>query len=430
MDFGFESSLIILLLVALLVILICHKQIKSSVLDHKENNGNNENFDNKTIVYLDDPVYDNFMNDMMYNKIEKKKRKLKNNYCVASKHHKHHKYNKHHNTHDIISDMDELVSMMGKNKSCRKKIHTLRIKPEVNVEFADMQYHKDYNDVITAINNLTSQKELFNMGFLPVIETEPNKGNVKSLVKLFMSKMNNDILNNVQEYLHVNSGWNDMGKRRREKSGFEQQMEELGLPGSLYNEPAEKAPIKLIKIDKSVQFTTDDQIRFTIYIIVQKENVKDQMVLQVQFFMEREDLSGQRDDRANFFEKGLDSPKKDSVNIDPNQLVIIEQVFILGYLTNETSPKTKMDKFHNYDNTQRIDGTIDQEKVIKMMLIKHKERENELNSFVNTLNDDSREIYDISGPSGVDQYSQFTNTRTIMDDFAQFPQRAFGDVVI
>lgn len=460
MDFGFESNLIIFLMIALLVLLIYHKQIKSNVSDH---NKNNEGYDNIKVIStlsLGDRLaskskdFEGTLNDNDSNKViileidddneysekHKKKRKHKNKKCSD------HKY-------DMLSlldqnlDMNELVNAMNKKPKHTKHNlkHSLKhslnhhngghnklqkcgspVKRAVNTEFAEMQYHMDYNDVMTAINNLTSQKELFNMGFLPVAESEPNKGNVKSLVKLFLDKMNDEIKNNVQEYLHVNSGWNDMGKRRREKSGFEEQMEELGLPGSLYNEPASNAPINLIKVDKSVQFTTEDQIRFTIYIIVQKENVKDQMVLQVQFFMEREDLSGLRDDRANFFEKGLTN-ETDATHIDPNQVVIIEQVFILGYLTNETRPRTKMDKFNDYGDTQRIDGTIDQEKIIKRMLIKHKERETELNSFIHTLDDDAKEIYETTG---VDSYSRYKNTRTIMDDLAHFPQRSFGDITI
>ena len=112
------------------------------------------------------------------------------------------------------------------------------------------------------------------------------------------------------------------------------------------------------------------------------------------------------------------------MKIDPEQVVIIEQVFTLGYLTNQTNKKTQMDKFHDYDNVQRSDGTINQEKVIKIMLKKHKERADELNSFVSTLNDETQQVvHDI--PEG--EYSLYKNTRTIMDDLACFPQKSFGD---
>jgi hypothetical protein len=329
-----------------------------------------------------------------------------------------HKNKKHHSNKHKFNDKykNKLCDIIdGSLKNNNKKMRTL------NSDFIEMQYHSDYNDTITAINNLTPQKELFNQGFLPVKETVPNEDNVNELIDLFMGRMNKEIISNVSEFLHVNSGWSDMGKRKREKSGFEQQMEELGLPGSIYAEPASKAPIKLIKIDKAEQYNTEDQIRFVIYIIIQKENVEDQMVLKVQFFLEREDLKSAGDIRENFFKTGL------SAKIPVEQKVIIEQVFTVGYLTNKTNKKTSSDKFHDYKNIRSNDGTINQEQVIKIMLQKHKERQQELNSFMNTVDDDTKELHDVPG---IDDYSIYKNTRTIMDDLAKPPQKSFGDITI
>lgn len=402
MGSGTDSNIIIFLMVAIILFFIYYKQtVKNSAVT----NGSSINSEEDLEHFEDDDDY-----EYRYNR-----------------HRSNSKYRKHHNS-SKHTDMSNIVSTLSKTRRRHSRgSKGLRdTNPVVNAEFVEMQYNVDYNDTITGINDLTPQKELFNLGFLPVRYTTPDPENVESLVKLFMNKLNNQIVNNVQEYLNVNSGWSDMGKRRREKSGFETQMEELGLPGSLYNEPAAKAPIRLVKIDKAEQQNTDNQIRFVIYIIVQKENVEDQMVLQVQFFMEREDLSGDRDDRANFFTRGNKNEEGDiDPELDVDQSVIIEQVFILGYLTSKAKPKTKMDDFHNYDGIHREDGTIDQEKVIKMMLKKHKERQNELNSFMCTLDDDTKEIHDVPN---IDNYSQYKNTRTIMDDLAKFPQRSFGDV--
>jgi hypothetical protein len=292
-----------------------------------------------------------------------------------------------------------------------------------NNEFIEIQYHQDYNDTITAINNLTSQKELFNLGFLPVKETVALPAHTKQLVDLFIKRLNTEIRSNVSEYLHPNSGWGDMGKRPREKSGFEKQQEELGIPGSLYTEPASKAPVRLIGIDKAEQHRTDDQIRFIIHIIIAKPNVQDQMVLRVHFFMEKGDLTTPRDDRANFFDNKMDYDP-DSPD---NHTVIIEQVFVTGYLTNNGEKKTAMDRFHDYRNVQRLDGTMDQEKVIRIMMDKHKDRENELKTFMCTVDDDTKQTHDVGE---VDAYTPYRNTRTIMDDLAQFPQHSFGDVTV
>jgi hypothetical protein len=283
-------------------------------------------------------------------------------------------------------------------------------------------YHQDYNDTITAINNLTPQKELFNLGFLPVKNEQPHNTIVDELTKLFIEKINNDIEKNVQEYLHTNSGWNDMGKRRREKTGAEEQLEDLGLPGSLYNQPASKNKLTLIGIQQSEMSKTDDQIRIAITMVVQKQNVKDQMVLKIYFFMEREDMSNDRDDRETFFTKNIDD---DNLLNDKN--VIIEQIFVVGYLSDDGKPRRQSDNFHNYGNVQRMDGTIDQEQVIKIMLEKHKEREKELNTFLCSVDDETKQIHDVPG---IDSYSVYKNTRTIMDDLAKFPHKSFGEISI
>jgi hypothetical protein len=313
-------------------------------------------------------------------------------------------------------NLDKLINSIHKSKKRRSKKKRKNI---VNNELIEIQYHKDYYDTITAINGITSQKELFNMGFLPVKESIPNEDNIKSLVDIFITKLNNEINNNVSEYLHTNSGWNDMGKRKRTKSGFEEIMEkELGLPGSIYNEPTTKANVKLIKIDKAEQYTSNDQIRFIARIIIQKENTKDQMVLKVLFFMERSEQ--EPNDKNNFF-------KKDITHIDEPKTVIIEQVFIVGYLTNNANMKTNSDNFHNYKDIKRNDGTIDQERVIKAMLQKHSIRAKELNSFMCSVDDETKQLHDVPG---LDTYENIKNTRTILDDLAQYPHNSFGDINI
>lgn len=380
-----NSVLIIFAMIALIIF--------SIYIKHTSNNNEDNNEDN----YEDneDNNYDNMDNvDVSENYKKKRKRKSKKK------------------TYGV------------NHKNVVKSINTQNKNKMVNKDFTDMQYHKDYYDTITAINNITSQKELFNMGFLPVAKTVPNPDNVAQLVDLFIKRINREIEINVSEYLHVNSGWSDMGKRRREKSGFEERMEELGLPGQIYNEPASKAKIELIKIDKAEQYNTDDQIRFVIHIIVQKKNVKDQMVLRLLFFMEKCDLSGNRDDASKFFERDLII---DNDKFKDDQVALIEQVFTVGYLSNDTLPKSKMDNFHNYDKVHRIDGTVDQSKVLEIMKRKHKERSTELNAFLCTLDDDTKEIHDV--PS-IGNYQSYKNTRTILDDLAKFPHRSFGDITI
>lgn len=316
-------------------------------------------------------------------------------------------------------NLDRLFNTIHKSKKRKSKKRKSKKNNNINNEFIEIQYHKDYYDTLTAINGITSQKELFNMGFLPVKETIPNNDNIDSIVDIFITKLNNEINNNVTEYLHTNSGWDDMGKRRRIKSGFEEIMEDtLGLPGSIHNEPTSKANVKLIKIDKAEQYTSNDQIRFITHIIVQKENTKDQMVLKVLFFMERDNPEN---DGNKFFEKDLNALSEEP------KAVIIEQVFTVGYLTNNTNKKTNSDNFHNYKNITRKDGTIDQERVIKSMLQKHSKRSKELNSFMCSVDNETQQLHNVPN---LDNYENIKNTRTILDDLSKYPHNSFGDINI
>jgi len=273
------------------------------------------------------------------------------------------------------------------------------IKPILNSDLIEMQYHVDYSDTITAINALTPQKELFNLSFSPVETSTPEDNTTNKLVSIFMNSLNDEIKKTPQ-FLNVNSGWNNMNMRQREKSNQETQLESIGIPSKLYNTPAKKEEIILLKIDKAEQFSTGTQIRVEVHIIVQKKNVKDQMVLMIQFFMEKED----NDTRDKFFEKKLS-------NDDFKTSVLIERIFIVGFLSNKSLLRTKMEKFYEYDNIIRDDGTMNQEKVLKMMIQKHKDRDDALNSFTQTLDKDAKETHykDCKG--------EYNETRTIVDDY-------------
>ena len=326
---------------------------------------------------------------------------------------------------NIIADETRAKQRCKQGMACL--LDSIQKNKRVCSEFIEKQYHKDYNDTITAVNNLTPQKELFNMGFLPVKEVDPDPGNINELVKLFITKVNDEVDHRVSEFLHTNSGWNDQGKRKKIKSGFEEQLEELGLPGDLYTQPADKARIRLVAIENAEQHMTDDQIRFVAHIVIQKKNVKDQMVLKVQFFMEREDLKSGGDAREQFFDKSLGNHHKDQLRADQklDNIVIIEQVFIVGFLSDSGRGKTRMDKFYEYKDIQNQNGIIDQYKVLQIMKKKHADRSRELSSFLCSVDDETKELHDV--PS-IGDYEAYRNTRTIMDDLKVNPQRSFGNI--
>jgi hypothetical protein len=124
--------------------------------NNNDNNNNNNNNNNKTYQYdnNDKKTYD-------YEKKNKKKRKNKRNINKP-------------NNMLTSNDIKDLCNIM-------KKKNTYEQRMRVNKDFINMQYHKDYYDTITAINNITPNKELFNMGFLPVVITDRNPDNIQEL---------------------------------------------------------------------------------------------------------------------------------------------------------------------------------------------------------------------------------------------------------
>ena len=187
------------------------------------------------------------------------------------------------NSADSIESIDDIVKIKKlDDKEIKEVLCSLKNdkkRCEDKLEFVDIKLHNDYFDTVTAINYLTNQKELFNLSIQPVKIIEPDKKTVKYLVKTLIDKINHEVKYNVPQYLNRNSGWNDQGKQRIEKSGFEEQQEALGLPGDLYTKPAGKAKIELIEIDETQQMMTDDDIRVSITIVVKKKNVKDRMIM-------------------------------------------------------------------------------------------------------------------------------------------------------
>ena len=277
------------------------------------------------------------------------------------------------------------------------------VNKKVNSELLDVQYHKDYYDTINAINNLTTQKELFNNNYLPVIESKPPTKFTNQLVDFFMKKINYEIQNNVDEFRHHNSGWNDLGRQKRIKSGFEQGQEDLGLPGNLYNEPASKDILDIIKIESSDQLLTNEQMRIIITIVAQKKNVQDQIILKIVFFF---------DDMVN----------RSKMIINDNY-VIIEKLFINGFLTdsnNNGNVETNTDKFYSYDNIDAVDEVTCQSKIIKQLIDNKNKRKDEFNSFSVTMDLKEQEQHDLD-----DIFSKNENTRDIIDDLQNYPQTVF-----
>jgi hypothetical protein len=228
--------------------------------------------------------------------------------------------------------------------------------------FVETQFHNDYRDTLTAFNNVApSQKLIFNRSNLPVTQSNVDPIQTKPLVKQFIKQVNKNIKYVVTDFLTSQSGWDESLERNVGQSGWQKAMKELNIPDNLYKKSALRSKIKLLKIDRVEKYVTTDQIRFIVFMIVQKINVDDQMIVKVSFVMNNVDINKNR----TFNDKYA----KEDLNIQ------IEEIFVVGYLTDHsygsTSNRTNFYEFENIESN----NFIDQNEIIKQLQQKYKQRE-------------------------------------------------------
>ena len=250
---------------------------------------------------------------------------------------------------DEYEDPTKYVDMILKSKN----------KPKVNSYFSEMQFNSDYRDTMNAFELLIpNQRQIFNKGDLPITNVEqPSKTEIKDLITGFIKEVNKTIKNHVGNEISLN-GWNSNLPEKKFESGWDKQQKSLGLPPSIYTDPAPKSAIKLIKLDHAEKFETDDEIKFVVILIIQKKNVKDQMVCRVSFIVSKTDWNLDRE----FFDK-----KKNTYDT----VVKLENAEIIGYMTNnDFGKKSSQEKFYNFDGIS--DGRMFSQKDITKELNKKK----------------------------------------------------------
>lgn len=273
-------------------------------------------------------------------------------------------------------------------------------------ERIDNQFHGDYRDTITAINNLVpGQKQLFNISNRPLVYSEPEPKEVFDLVIDFISVLNDNVSRIVPEERNSNSGWDEAIPDPTVESGWDKAQKALGLTPSLYDKPSGRSLVRLIKINRVQKYETDDEIRYIIEFIVQKENVDDQMILKGSFVQDKRALNNEDE---FFFDKTVELR------------IIIEEMWTLGYLTDSMFKNTpiasdaiKDDTYFNYDDMERNDLT-DPKEIQKILMDKYKQRVQEMD-FRNAMLDEEGQAMHRDLPNVYD-FSNIKGTRTIFDD--------------
>jgi hypothetical protein len=277
-----------------------------------------------------------------------------------------------------LSYLDDIIKNYNNPVQEKKEV---ALKPY----FEEKQLHNDYRDTLTAFNNIApDQKPKFNLSMFPEKKVDVNIEQVKPLIESFIKQLNHNIKYEVSEYQQPNNGWDEMQQSKpNENDGFRKQMRKLGLAESLYIEPKTKAKVRLIKIDNVEKYATEEQLRFVVHLILQKVNVEDQMVVKVSFVMDNKDVNLER----NFFKFTDAGQKQQNVN------VMIEQIFILGYLSG--SGAGAVDDFYNFSSLkQDQNGITDPEEIIKELNKKFAQKRIKSDSFNVTMS--PKEINDLA----------------------------------
>jgi len=272
----------------------------------------------------------------------------------------------------------------------------------INSHLLDVKFHNDYRDAITAFNNLApAQKQIFNVGNIPVSNELVDPTTVSTMVNDFITNLNKNIRHNVPETRTVNSGWDEVIPDPTIKSGWEIAQESLGLAGSLYNNPASNNIMNLVQILSTNKYSTEDEIKYLITMVLSKTGVDDQMLVKVSFIEDRRFMT----DENNFFKNNI-----------KETTIIIEEIDILGFLTNYgTDDGNVFDPF-NFYNFESLDKSeiTDNNQIIKELMKRHNDRMAEVEYRTALLDEEARDFY--RDLPNVTQSKSYQVTRDIVDD--------------
>ncbi len=305
----------------------------------------------------------------------------------------------------VINDIESL----GSNLSSISNTSQSRLRPVVveklKPNLIEIQFHNDYRDTITAINNLVAEKrQRFNIANIPIKYSEPEASEVRQMVSDFVNILNINLKTEVPDHRNVNSGWDEAVPDLNMESGWDKAQKSLGLQSSLFAKPAMRSEIRLIAINYVQKYETEDEIKYLIDLVLQKATAEDQMVIRAGFVQDKRTLS----DENNFFVDKL-----------INMQVVIEDVSITGYLSDEGIDHKQLqydsDKTLFFDyNALEQNLLTDPKYVQKQLMDKYKQRTQEMDMRNATLDEEGRAFHR-SLPHLYD-FSNIKLTRTIFDD--------------
>jgi hypothetical protein len=295
--------------------------------------------------------------------------------------------------------LDDLIS----NYSYGDVISPKRVKPNL----LNLQFHNDYRDTITAFNNLVPEKkQYFNLPNLPLQYNEVASGEVKNIVLDFIEAVNDNLVQEVPTHRNPNSGWDEAVVDPTVESGWDKVQKALGLVPSLWKGPATKNRLYLVNIEQVQKYETEDEVKYSCTLVLQKEGVEDQMLVKADFVRDKRPL---RDENNFFF----------TTNVEIN--IVIENVFILGYLSDQGNDhRLQYDgdavKFYDYNKLEH-NNLVDPQYIMSELEGKYKKRTKEMQQR-NAMLDEEGQAFHRELPSPYD-LSNIRETRSIIDDMTK-----------
>jgi len=151
--------------------------------------------------------------------------------------------------------------------------------------FEAVQFHNDYRDVITALNDIASdRKQVFNIYNEPVEHKKAGSDKIKKLLNDFIGYMNQHMKTSISDTRHPNSGWDDAAPDPRGKDGWDEYWSRLGV-GQIYTNPLPRSSIKITEIEDADVYGIRNEVKLVVRCVIKKEYADDELVITIAFVL-------------------------------------------------------------------------------------------------------------------------------------------------
>lgn len=281
---------------------------------------------------------------------------------------------------EVMEDIEEW------ERENEPKAHFIRF----NEKFVDAQYHQDYQDIINTFGLIVpTKRQIFNVGNRPLKYSEPQPVEANKIVLSFLQKLNEVVCNNIKMPDKPENSWVNYQKA-------------LGLPVLHDKENVNYKKLFLVGITKVRKYAIDDEVKYSVEFAIQKEGVKDQLLLKVDFIQDMKEFVNE----DNLFREKL-----------PGH-VRIEQIFTLGVLSDTgLYPDFNPGNNHYSFNEMEVNNMTDP-KYVKNELMKHYNKKMEEMEYRTAMLDENGRVFDQNIFDKIHRYPAYQTTQTIFDDFA------------